>query len=275
MKLAMIWVGHVRTFHRVRLPTVENLLEPLGVAPGEARHFLYTYPARQCLRNRPNDPPADYSAEDALEHMTLALRPEHVEIREASARADAAVAEVRARRRERGPDWTNLEALTMQYVRRTEAWEDFAARVPGWRSLDAIVFNRPDVFLYDKIAPPAFPLADDEIHVYTSLGPRKDATGLDDRWALGSPSAIESYMRVGDSVVGLLADEGRPWCPEENNRTHAERRGLKVRKLAYQGWPAWAPHWEKGHVGIARFQEDDGRTLTEALRRERSSRGAP
>lgn len=264
VKLAMLWVGHVRTFHNVwPNPTVENLLEPLGVA--EATHHFYTYPAAQCHRNRPNDPPPDYSPEDALRYVAGALRPDTLEVRESSSRADLAVAAVRRARAEQGNDWANLEALTRQYVRRTEAWEAFVASTPGWRDLDAIAFNRPDVFLYQPIAKPTR-FDPDEIHCFTSLGPRKDEAGLDDRWALGHPLAVERYMRVGDSVVQQYAVEKRPWCPEEVNRRHADRSGLRIVKCAYQG-DAWnAPEWERGHVGIARFNDGDGRSLKQALR---------
>lgn len=269
MKLAMLWIGHVRTFHRIYPKlTYENLLDPLGVDPEDVDHFFFTSPAGQCRRNRPNDPPTDYSVEDAIEYVRHAMSPITLEIRESSEAAKLAVEAVRRHRAERGSDCLNLEALTYQYVRRSEAWKLFTDVEPAWRDYDVIVFNRPDVLLYDRIVPPSLPLADDEIHVFTSLGPQKDVTGLDDRWAMGSPAAMARYMPIADSVVQQYAVEKRPWCPEEVNRRHADQVGLRIVKCAYQGpvWPSWAPAWDVGHVGIARFQPDDGASLREALR---------
>jgi hypothetical protein len=269
MKLAMLWIGHVRTFHRVYPKlTLENLFEPLGVDTEDVDHFFFTSPAAQCRRNRANDPPADYSAEDAIEYVRHAMSPVTLEIRDPSEAAKQAVLSVRQNRNEQGSDWVNLEALTHQYVRRDESWKLFVDLEPTWRDYDVIIFNRPDVLLYDRIVAPSLPLSDDEIHVFTSLGPQKDVTGMDDRWAMGSPLAMSRYMQIADSVVHQYAVEKRPWCPEELNRRHTEQVGLRIVKCVYQGpgWPSWAPAWDANHVGIARFQPDDGSTLREALR---------
>ncbi len=269
MKLAMLWVGHIRTFHRIWPTSVnDNIFVPLGVK--QTTHYFFTYPDTQCKRNRANDPPSDYSHENALNYVQNILQPRFLEVREASVQARETVAEIRQARTEQGADWNNLEALTLQYVRRTEAWKSFVKLEPSWQKFDLIVFNRPDVFLYGcMVKPKSF--EPDDIHVFTSLGPQKDITGLDDRWAMGHPSAIERYMSVGDSITRQYAIERRSWCPEEVNRRHAELTGLRIVKCSYQNWSTDLPQWEKDHVGIARFQNDDGQTLEAALQRYRDN----
>ncbi len=267
MNVAVIWVGHIRTFHKVWPSlTVANVLEPMGST--NVRHFFYTTSETQNQRNRPNDPPSDYSYSDALRYVRLSLKPEALVATEASHRVKEAVATVRAARAEVDGEWRNIEALTQQYVKRTEAWEHFVRLVPSWTTdFDAIVFNRPDVFLYDRLKlNNSVPFKTDDVHVFTSLGPTKDEKGLDDRWAVGHPRAIERYMRVGDSVVEQYAVEKRSWWPEEVNRRHADRSGLRIVKATYQAWPPWAPAHERDHVGIMRFEPNDGRTLRAALR---------
>lgn len=266
MNVAAIWVGHVRTFHRIWPEnTVDGCWKPLGFS-FPIRNFFYTYPAGQCRRNRPNDPPGDYSPDEALEFVRLALRPEHLEIRGNSDRAQRLYEMICKRRGDMNSG--HIGTLVYQYVRRLEAWEDFKRRVPEWQQLDAIAFHRPDIEFAGTPMKIATPIAKGCFYTFHALG---SAGGIDDRFAIGHPLGIEAYMTAADSLEHLLIECKRSWDPELNYAKHIERTTSKRVAIKYTDVDQTLNHY----VNIARFVPTDGRTLKEKLEKARKELLAP
>lgn len=263
MKIAAVWVGHVRTFHRIWPENINNFCwNPLKPSQ-PVRSFFYTFPAGQCRRNRPNEPPRDYSTSDALEFVRLSLNPEHTEVRNDSQAAKDLFDLVCSRRKDMNRG--HVGSVVFQFVRRLEAWNDFKSRVPDWETFDAIAFHRPDVG-FDGHIDVTFPVFKNSLYTFTSLGPPAFNDGMDDRFAIGCPEAMDHYMRMGESVRRLLIDERKQWNPEQNYNLHCKSRG--VNRLVGR----YSDVKEKDHyVNIARFQDDDGRTLIKKLNEARSA----
>ncbi len=256
MRIAAIWIGHVRTFHRI---WPENVIDRcwarLGLTAPVVNYF-YTYPAGQCRRNRPDDPPPDYSSEDALEYVKLALKPDYLEVKDTSEQSMELYKRVLAAR----PDMNvgHVGTVVHQFTKRLEAWNDFKSRL-DWKSFDAIVFHRPDV---EFLAPVnlKLPVAEDEAYTFDSLGPPFFHDGMDDRFVIGHPTGVDRYMRMGESVPDMLLKERREWWPEQNYAIHCKRAGLKRLEARYV-----EPVNGKNLLEIVRFNKDDGKLLNQKL----------
>lgn len=256
MRIAAIWIGHVRTFHRVWPDNIIQRFWSRLPASEPIRSFFYTYPGGQCRRNRPDDPPADYSSDEALEYVRLALKPQFMEIKDRSQRSlDLYDKVVRAR-----PDMNvgHVGTVVHQFTKRLEAWEDFKVRMPDWADHDAIVFHRPDVEFCEDVDI-KLPVSKDEYYTFASLGPPYFYDGVDDRFAIGHPLAIDRYMRMGESVESLLIDQRRDWWPEQNYARHCERSGIKRLEALY------TTPTNQNRLEIVRFKPDDGRVLSRML----------
>jgi len=263
MRIAAIWVGHVRTFHRIWPENVtERCWNRLGLTE-PVRNFFYTYPAGQCRRNRPDDPPADYSAEDALEYVKLALDPEVLDIRDMSQASIDLYNEICKKR----PDMNtgHVGTVVHQFTKRLEAWNSFKTHLPDWEEFDAIVFHRPDVEFQGLVDIKLAGLTEDELYTFDSLGPPFFHDGMDDRFAIGHPKAIDRYMRMGESVPKMLLEEKRDWWPEQNYALHCKRSGIKRLEARYV-----EPVNGKHLLEIVRFSKEDGKTLAQKLISTRS-----
>ena len=258
MRIAAIWVGHVRTFHRIWPENVmERCWNRLGLTE-PVRNFFYTYPAGQCKRNRPDDPPTDYSVNDALEYVKLALKPEVLDVRDTSQASHELYKLVCSRR----PDMNvgHIGKVVHQFTKRLEAWNDFKQRLSEWADYDAIVFHRPDVEFLGPVDLKLKGLQPDELYTFDSLGPPFFHDGMDDRFTIGHPSAVDRYMRMGESVPGMLLEERRDWWPEKNYALHCQRMGIKRLEARYI-----EPVNGKNLLEIVRFNKEDGQTLLQKL----------
>lgn len=256
MRIAAIWVGHVRTFHRIWPQNVtERCWNRLGLTAPVVNYF-YTYPAGQCRRNRPNDPPADYSAEEALEYVRLALKPDFMEVKDTSTQSTELYDRIVSVRKDMNIG--HIATVVHQFTKRLEAWNDFKSRV-DWKSFDAIAFHRPDVEFCGNVDL-KFPVSENETYIFDSLGPPFFHDGFDDRFTIGHPTGVDIYMRMGESVADMLLKEKRDWWPEQNYMLHCTRNGLKRLEARYV-----EPVNGKHLLEIARFNESDGKMLSRML----------
>jgi hypothetical protein len=154
----------------------------------------------------------------------------------------------------------HIGTVVHQFTKRLEAWNDFKLRLPEWESYDAIVFHRPDVEFLGPVDLKLEGLSPDELYTFDSLGPPFFYDGMDDRFAIGHPNAVDRYMRMGESVPDMLLKEKRDWWPEQNYALHCKRMGVKRLEARYV-----EPVNGKNLLEIVRFNEEDGKTLSQKL----------
>lgn len=252
IKAAAIWVGHIRTFHRVFPENiVTNCWEQLGYKQDEVINFFYTYPSEQCKRNRPNDPPSDFSFDKAMEYMKMSLEPFTLSIKDNSNDSNELYNKIVSARKDMNVG--HIATNVYQYKKRTEAWNDFIEKYPTWKDLDVIFFHRPDVSFDDKLK--SFEFEKNIIYVMHALGAKG---GIDDRWAFGSPEIMQKYMSIGDDVKKILLDEKREWWPELNYARHLQLQNSSTKEIKYLS----KNQNENHYVNIARFEQSDGKLLS-------------